>query len=336
MTDGTEDHTASGRERLAALRAGGKPALARALAAIEATGDDAETVALLDAAFADPKAHVVGMTGPPGVGKSTLAAALIGALRRRGETVGVIAVDPSSKRRGGALLGDRTRILHDPEDAGLYVRSMAARDELGGLAALTMPALVLMRALFDRVLVETVGVGQSETTIGEVADTVVFAAQPASGDSLQFMKAGIVEVPHIAVVTKADMGGPAERAARELEAALAMAEPEEDDWEIQVRLVAAAEGRGIDELVADLDRHRVALGENLAARRRAQAGGWLERRLHDLYGRRGLAELRAEGERLAEPTDRPFGAYAELSARLEAKVRSSQSGTRGETTAVSA
>ena len=326
----------AGGDRLAALRAGGKSALARALAAIEAAEAAPAQIELLDAAFAAPRGHVVGMTGPPGVGKSTLAAALIDELRARGETVGVIAVDPSSKRRGGALLGDRTRILHDPEDDGLYVRSMAAREELGGLAALTMPALVLMRALFDRVLVETVGVGQSETTIGEVADTVVFAAQPASGDSLQFMKAGIVEVPHIAVVTKADMGGPAERAARELEAALAMAEPEEDDWEIKVRLVAAAERRGITELLDDLDRHRALLGEGLAARRRAQAGAWLERRLHDLYGRRGLAELRAEGEELAAPTDRPFGAYAELSARLEAKVRSSQSGTRGATTAASA
>ncbi len=334
MSEG--DAAATGSERLGAIEAGGKPALARALAQIEAAEAEPATVALLDAAFAAPRGHVVGMTGPPGVGKSTLAAALIDALRARGETVGVIAVDPSSKRRGGALLGDRTRILHDPEDAGLYVRSMAARDELGGLAALTMPALVLMRALFDRVLVETVGVGQSETTIGEVADTVVFAAQPASGDSLQFMKAGIVEVPHIAVVTKADMGGPAERAARELEAALAMAEPEEDDWEIKVRLVSAAEKRGIDELVADLDRHRELLGGRLDERRRVQAGAWLERRLHDLYGRRGLRELRAEGERIAAPTDRPFSTYAELSARLEAKVRSSQSGSRGATTAVSA
>jgi LAO/AO transport system kinase len=335
MAEG-EAANGAGGDRLAALRAGGKPALARALAAIEAAEAAPAQIELLDAAFAAPRGHVVGMTGPPGVGKSTLAAALIDELRARGETVGVIAVDPSSKRRGGALLGDRTRILHDPEDAGLYVRSMAAREELGGLAALTMPALVLMRALFDRVLVETVGVGQSETTIGEVADTVVFAAQPASGDSLQFMKAGIVEVPHIAVVTKADMGGPAERAARELEAALAMAEPEEDDWEIKVRLVAAAERRGIAELLDDLDRHRALLGEGLAARRRAQAGAWVERRLHDLYGRRGLAELRAEGEELAAPTNRPFGAYAELSARLEAKVRSSQSGTRGATTAASA
>lgn len=330
MTAGDDDRRAAGRERLAALRAGGKPALARALAAIEAQGDDATTIALLDAAFADPKAHVVGMTGPPGVGKSTLAAALIGTLRARGETVGVIAVDPSSKRRGGALLGDRTRILHDPEDAGLFVRSMAARDELGGLAALTMPALVLMRALFDRVLVETVGVGQSETTIGEVADTVVFAAQPASGDSLQFMKAGIVEVPHIAVVTKADMGGPAERAARELEAGLALAEPE-DDWSVGVRLVAAPDGRGIEELVADLDRHRSSLAD-LNVRRRAQAGLWLRRQLQDLYGRRGAAQLEAQGRLPAAP-ERPFAVYAELSATLDAKLKSTQSGTQGATVA---
>ena len=320
----------TGEDWLEALRAGGKAALARALAAVAAEAENPEVVALLDAAFGASKGHVVGITGPPGVGKSTLVAALIEACRDRGETMGVIAVDPSSRRRGGALLGDRTRILHDPEDKGLFVRSMAARDQLGGLAALTMPALVLMRALFDRVIVETVGVGQSETTIGDVADTVVFAVQPASGDSLQFMKAGIVEVPHLAVVTKADMGGPAERAARELEAGLALAEPE-DDWSVGVRLVAAPDGRGIEELVADLDRHRSSLAD-LNVRRRAQAGLWLRRQLQDLYGRRGAAQLEAQGRLPAAP-ERPFAVYAELSATLDAKLRSTQSGTQGATVA---
>ncbi len=316
----------SGADWLEAVRAGGKAALARALAAIEADADNPEVAALLDAAFAAPCGHVIGITGPPGVGKSTLVAALIERFRDAGETVGVIAVDPSSRRRGGALLGDRTRILHDPEDKGLFVRSMAAREQLGGLAALTMPALVLMRAVFDRLIVETVGVGQSETTIGDVADTVVFAAQPASGDSLQFMKAGIVEVPHLVVVTKADMGGPAERAARELEAALALAEPE-DDWSVAIRLVAAPEGRGIAELVSDLDAHRAQIPD-LAGRRREQAGLWLQRQMHDLYGRRGLGQLQRQG-RLPDAPSAPFRAYAELSAVLEAKLRSTQSGTQG-------
>ncbi len=325
--------SSAGSEWLEAIRGGGKAALARALAAIEAEAQSAEVADLLDAAFAQASGHVLGVTGPPGVGKSTLVAALIEAYRDRGERVGVIAVDPSSKRRGGALLGDRTRIAHDPEDRDLFVRSMAARDQLGGLAALTMPALVLMRALFDRVLVETVGVGQSETTIGDMADTVLFAAQPASGDSLQFMKAGIVEVPHLIAVTKADMGGPAERAARELEGALDLAEPE-DDWVVRVMLVAAPDGRGIAELVAEVDRHRHVAGP-FGEPRRAQAGLWLQRQLHDLFGRRGLHVLRAETEVPSLP-ERPFATYAELSSRLEAKLRSSQEGIQGSTVAVSA
>ena len=163
--------------------------------------------ALLDAAWREPRAHVVGITGPPGVGKSSLCAALVAAWRKAGQTVGVIAVDPSSKASGGALLGDRVRIVHDSADEGVFVRSMAARDRLGGLADQTLAAMVVMRALFDRVLIETVGVGQSETDVAGVADTVVFCVQPGSGDSLQFMKAGIVEIPHVIVVTKADLGG---------------------------------------------------------------------------------------------------------------------------------
>ena len=159
-------------------------------------------------------AHVVGLTGPPGVGKSSLCAALVAAWREAGKTVGVIAVDPSSRRSGGALLGDRVRIVPIPTTRASFVRSMAARDRLGGLADQTLAAMVLMRALFDLVLIETVGVGQSETDVAGVADTVVFCVQPGSGDSLQFMKAGIVEIPHVIAVTKADLGARGRAGAR--------------------------------------------------------------------------------------------------------------------------
>src|SRR5205807_10669515 len=127
----------------------------------------------------------------------------------RGRSVAVIAVDPSSRRTGGALLGDRMRLRTDPDDPGVFVRSMAARDRFGGLAALTVSAMVVMRALFDVVVIETVGVGQSETDIAGAADTVILCLQPGSGDSLQFMKAGIVEIPQILLVTIADTGASA-------------------------------------------------------------------------------------------------------------------------------
>ncbi|HLN24000.1 MAG TPA: AAA family ATPase, partial [Patescibacteria group bacterium] len=155
---------------LSSLRSGGKGALARALARIEQAPDAEDVIALLSQAYEAPLAQVVGMTGPPGVGKSTLMNALIQGWRARGRRVACIAVDPSSRRSGGALLGDRTRLSTDPEDQGIFVRSMAARDRLGGLAGLTVAAMVLMRALYDVVLIETVGVGQSETDVVGVAD----------------------------------------------------------------------------------------------------------------------------------------------------------------------
>src|SRR5262249_53505482 len=161
-----------------------------------------------------------GLTGPPGVGKSTLIGALIRAYRQRGKTLGVIAVDPSSRRSGGALLGDRTRLQTAPEDDGVFVRSMAPRAQVGGLRASTYAGMSLMRAVFDVVVVEMVGVGQSETDIGMAADTVVFCVQPGSGDSLQFMKAGIVEIPDIVVVTKGDMGKAATRAKTDVKGAI--------------------------------------------------------------------------------------------------------------------
>ena len=272
-------------------------------------------MALLDAAYRDPRAHVIGFTGPPGVGKSTLVGALIAELRASGRTVGVIAVDPSSRRSGGALLGDRTRIATDPHDDGAFVRSMAARDRLGGLAELSVAAAVLMRAVFDVVLIETVGVGQSETDVAEAADTVVFCVQPGSGDSLQFMKAGIVEIPHLVVVTKGDVGAAAERAKSDVAGALTLAEGGAPGWAVPVLLVAAARREGLGALLEALDGHWrwLAADGGLAARRQAQAEFWLADAIRERFGREGLR--RAGVLRLAAG-EAPFGRLAELTRAL--------------------
>jgi len=291
---------------LAALRAGGKPAMARALSQIERHAEADETIALLSQAWADPRAQVIGLTGPPGVGKSTLTSSLIGAWRAAGLSVGVIAVDPSSKRTGGALLGDRTRLRTDPDDTGIFVRSMAARDRLGGLARLTVAAMVLMRAVYDRVLIETVGVGQSETDVAMVADTIVFCVQPGSGDSLQFMKAGIVEVPHVAVVTKADMVAAARRAQADLKGALSLTDEFGDGWEVPVLRVAATLGEGLGELIAALDEHaaHLATAGRREQARAAQSRAWLADAVAERFGSHGLA--RAGGLLDLPPGTSPF------------------------------
>jgi LAO/AO transport system kinase len=293
------------------LRQGGKPALAQALARLEATPDDQGTVALLDAAFAHPYGQVIGLTGPPGVGKSTLIGSLIRAYRQSGKTIGVIAIDPSSKRSGGALLGDRTRLRTDPDDDGIFVRSMAARDQLGGLAEITYAAMILMRAVFDIVLVETVGVGQSETDIAMAADTVIFCVQPGSGDSLQFMKAGIVEIPDIAVVTKGDMGKAATRAATDMIGALSLGASDPSAWQVEVLTVSAATGTGIDKLIDATSRHLdwLRAADRLPVKRHEQAESWLRQSIKDRYGREGLKRL---GALSLSPGTSPFGKLAPL------------------------
>lgn len=288
---------------LSELQAGGKRALASALADLERDPDGDRVQRVLDEAWRTPKAHVVGVTGPPGVGKSSLCAALVAAWRHDARTVGVIAVDPSSKASGGALLGDRVRIVHDPADEGSFVRSMAARERLGGLADQTLAAMVVMRALFDRVLIETVGVGQSETDVARVTDTVLFCVQPGSGDSLQFMKAGIVEIPHLICVTKADLGGAAQRARIDVEGALSLSaapaatSPDGGVWKTRALVASSRSGEGLAELMAALEAHRAWLGSKgrLALQRHRQAEGWILDAMLERFGRRGVARLGALG-----------------------------------------
>jgi len=292
----------------------GKRALAAALAGLERDPEGAAAQALLDVAWRAPK-----VTGPPGVGKSSLCAALVAAWRKAGRTVGVIAVDPSSKSSGGALLGDRVRIVNESSDEGSFVRSMAARDRLGGLADQTLAAMVVMRALFDRLLIETVGVGQSETDVAGVADTVVFCVQPGSGDSLQFMKAGIVEIPHLIVVTKADLGGAAERARADVAGALSLASAADSDWPLKTLAVSSRSGAGMDGLMAALEAHRAHLAADgrLVLARHRQSEGWIAQSLRERFGREGIARLGRLGFDLALPPEgQPFQRLRELGEAL--------------------
>lgn len=305
----------NGAVRLNDLRTGGKPLLARALSQLEAFPNAPESLDLLDVAYKEPRAQVIGFTGPPGVGKSTLLGALIAAYRNRGDSIGVIAVDPSSRRSGGSLLGDRVRIVGAPGDDGLFVRSMAARERLGGLAPMTVAAMVLMRALYDLVIIETVGVGQSETEVEKVADTVVFCVQPASGDSLQFMKAGIVEIPDVAVVTKSDLGAPARRAAADLKGALSLVPRPDCGWNVPILAVSAIQGEGVEDLREALGRHLAWLVQAgaLTKARERQAEDWLRAALTDRFGHEGIRLL--EPITLPKGTS-PFSAIRSLSERV--------------------
>ena len=247
----------------------------------------------IEAGVAGGGAIRVGVTGAPGAGKSTLLDAVVRAERDRKRTLGIIAVDPSSQRTGGALLGDRLRMRSGASDPGVFVRSMAARDRLGGLAEATHAGVVILAAVFDVVFVETVGVGQSEADVVHLVDTLVFVTQPAGGDILQFMKAGVIEFPDVFVVNKADLGPDAERTAAELSAGLALAEGRDEGWRAPVILTSAREARGVDQLIDAIDGHRAHLETSgaLATRRERNRVATLHQSLERRYGSYGIERI---------------------------------------------
>ncbi len=243
-------------------------ALARAISLAEAGRGGA----LIRALYAKTgRAVTLGLTGPPGVGKSTLASALVRNARGLGKRVGVVSVDPSSPFSHGALLGDRIRLAEHFTDEAVFIRSMASRGHLGGLAGATADAVLLMDAFgFDLVLVETVGVGQSEVVIAELAQTTIVALQPGSGDSIQVLKAGIMEIADVFVVNKSDHPM-ADQLRREIRSMIGMLQW--PGWVPELVMTQAVDGRGIEELVRAIERHAAYLNET----------GEIERRRRDAF-----------------------------------------------------
>ena len=296
-------------ERLRDAQAGDRRALARLLTDIEDGALAPSELGALIAAGGD--AHLVGITGPPGSGKSTLVNALIAAWRSRGRRVGVIAVDPSSPMTGGAIMGDRIRMMDHVGDDGVFVRSMASRGALGGLAATTwLTAAALDAAGYDPVVIETVGAGQSEVEIATLAETTVVVEVPEMGDEVQAIKAGLLEIADVIVVNKGDRPG-ADRAARQLRAMLSTAGGRVSRPAPPVLVSTAIAGDGVEPLREAIEAHRAGrTPEQVRTRagellRRAVASRAYERAAHS-------ADWAAAVTAVAERREDPFSAADRL------------------------
>jgi LAO/AO transport system kinase len=273
--------------------------------------------------------HLIGITGPPGAGKSSLVSAMIREWRLSGRTVGVLAVDPSSRPEvgGGALLGDRIRIKNSSHDEGLFIRSLANRNQLGGVAAEVWPMSWLMFACFDIVVVETVGVGQTEIDIAEIADTVCYVAQPASGDAIQYLKSGIIEIPDVFAVNKSDLGAPARKTAAEIGRS-APCQDRRENWNYPVCLVSATMNTGIKQFLDHIDRHRRFLADTglLGKLRARHHNAWMMRLLKEEFGSFGLDLVggrAAIGERLGENRSSQFEQYQRMRQQIVSRFKSS-------------
>jgi GTPase len=303
-------------------REGQPRAVARLISLVE---NDSPALREVAAALAPYGGHaqVVGLTGSPGVGKSTTTSAMVTALRAAGKRVGVLAVDPSSPFSGGALLGDRVRMQDHATDSGVFIRSMASRGQLGGLSAAVPQALrVLDAAACDVVLVETVGVGQAEVEIASLADTTLLVLAPGLGDGIQAAKAGIIEIADVFIVNKADRDG-AEQVARDLRYMQSLGARREDAWKPPIVRTVAARGEGIDDVLEALEKHRAWLAEHgeLAQRRRGRAAaeieaialGTVKLRFAQVHG---STALDAAAARVVEGATDPYTAAEELVATL--------------------
>jgi LAO/AO transport system kinase len=299
-------------------------AVARLITLVE-SGDEALPQVAAALAAHTGRAQVVGLTGSPGVGKSTTTNELVRSLRARGHRVGVLAVDPSSPFTGGAILGDRVRMQDHATDPGVYIRSMSSRGHLGGLAAATPQAVrVLEGAGCDVVLVETVGVGQAEVEVASLADTTLVLLAPGMGDAIQAVKAGILEIADVFVINKADRDG-ADATARDIQGMIALGERGPGEWRPQVVRAVAVRGEGIDDIAAAIDKHRGWLVEHgeLRHRREVRAAaeveaialGVLRDRMGSLRDGTGLAALAG---RVAAGELDPYAAAGELLAELDA------------------
>jgi LAO/AO transport system kinase len=305
---------------VARARSGEPRAVARLISLVEDASPHLREVAAALAPHTG-RARVVGLTGSPGVGKSTMTSQLVTALRRKDLRVGVLAVDPTSPFSGGALLGDRVRMQEHATDPGVFIRSMASRGHLGGLSWATPQALrVLDAAGCDVVLIETVGVGQSEVEVAGLADTTLVLVAPGMGDGIQAAKAGILEIADVFVVNKADRDG-ADQTVRELKHGLSLARRERSgpSWRPPVVRAVAARGEGIDDLMAAMDEHRAWLVDRgeLELRRQARAAAEVEAialqqlrsRLGDLRGGTALDQL---AKRVASGEVDPYAAADDL------------------------
>jgi LAO/AO transport system kinase len=273
---------------LAAARGGDRPSLARLLTVVERGGDEARAVGRLTHAEGG-RAYTVGITGSPGAGKSTLTNALLRVARATGDTVAVLAIDPSSPFSGGAILGDRVRMSDHATDDGVYIRSMATRGHLGGLSLATLEAVRVLDAVgWPWVLIETVGVGQVEVEVAGAADTTVVVVNPGWGDAVQANKAGLLEIADLFVINKADRPG-TDETRRDLERMLDLTAPE--GWRPPVLATTAASGEGVAELWAAIAEHREHLTSSgqLEPRRAARVQGELVRIVAALLHERALA-----------------------------------------------